>query len=242
MKSKTLITALSVAALALAGCAGTDTQSAGKQLLPIFPDGQDAGLPPMDDDYHPADLDDDGFDPMDGMGIMEPGEYEIYSMEGAHIVFDLPSDPSSDELTEIEQYRETVKADPATYIIADVDNREGTDSASMRSVSVFDEDGKEYEFTDADTVISDWSAIWSFDGETYDDEYYMPDGTELTEDEYYQLWDYEDEILDSLTSSVSQAGRETVILIYEGDDLPNEFTRVAAAVSGFDEDAFPTDW
>src|SRR5690625_6207934 len=71
MKPKTLITALSVAALALAGCAGTDTQSAGKQLLPIFPDFQDAGLPPMDDDYHPADLDDDGFDPMDGMGIME---------------------------------------------------------------------------------------------------------------------------------------------------------------------------
>src|SRR5690625_6378070 len=74
MKPKTLITALSVAALALAGCAGTDTQSAGKQLLPIFPDFQDAGLPPMDDDYHPADLDHDGFDPMDGMGIMEPGE------------------------------------------------------------------------------------------------------------------------------------------------------------------------
>src|SRR5699024_11911764 len=68
----------------------------GKQLLPIFPDFQDAGLPPMDDDYHPADLDDDGFDPMDGMGIIEPGEYEIYSMEGAHIVFDLPSDPSRD--------------------------------------------------------------------------------------------------------------------------------------------------
>src|SRR5690625_8042292 len=113
---------------------------------------------------------------MDGMGIMEPGEYEIYSMEGAHIVFDLPSDPSSDELTEIEQYRETVEADPATYIIADVDNREGTDSASMRSVSVLDEDGKAYEFTDADTVMSDWSAIWSFGTEAGGDESYVPDG------------------------------------------------------------------
>src|SRR5690625_8005978 len=102
----------------------------------------------------------------------------------------------------------------------------------MRSVSVFDEDGKEYEFTDADTVISDWSAIWSFDGETYADEYYMPDGTELTEDEYYQLWDYEDEILDSLTSSVSQAGRETVILIYEDADLKNVFSSEVAAGLG----------
>lgn len=241
MKTKYFITALSITALALTGCSTSTTEDAGKTIQPLMvqKDRYDADMP-MDGDYDPAMLDD--FNPMDGMGIMEPGEYEIYSMEGAHIVFDLPSDPSSDELTEIEQYRETVKADPATYIIADVDNREGTDSASMRSVSVFDEDGKEYEFTDADTVISDWSAIWSFDGETYDDEYYMPDGTELTEDEYYQLWDYEDEILDSLTSSVSQAGRETVILIYEGDDLPNEFTRVAAAVSGFDEDAFPTDW
>src|SRR5690625_1788317 len=163
-------------------------------------------------------------------------------MEGAHIVFDLPSDPSSDELTEIEEYRKTVKADPATYIIADIDNREGTDSASVRCVSVFDEVGKENELTEADTVIMDWAGIYRIDCETDDDEYYMPDGTELTEDEYYQLWDYEDEILDSLTSSVSQAGRETVILIYEGDDLPNEFTRVEAAVSGFDEDAFPTDW
>src|SRR5690625_5679306 len=98
MKPKTLITALSVAALALAGCAGTDTQSAGKQLLPIFPDFQDAGLPPMDDDYHPADLDDDGFDPMDVMGIMEPGEYENYSMEVAHNEFYLPSDPTRESI------------------------------------------------------------------------------------------------------------------------------------------------
>src|SRR5699024_1114415 len=76
-----------------------------------------------------------------------------------------------------------------TYLIADVDNRDGAASASMRSVSVFDEDGKEYEFIEADTAISDWSAIWAID----DDEYYMPDGTEISEDEAYQLWDYVDD-------------------------------------------------
>ncbi len=238
MKTKTLITTLSVAALALAGCASNDTQSAGKTMQPLAPGFEDDGMPPMDDDYHPAGIDDDGFDPMDGMGIMEGGEYEIYSMDGAHIVFDLPSDSSSDELKEIEQYRETLEADPVTYLIADVDNRDGAASASMRSVSVFDEDGKEYEFIEADTAISDWSAIWAID----DDEYYMPDGTEISEDEAYQLWDYEDDVTESLTTEVSQAGRETVVLMYEGDDLPDEFTRVAASVSGFDEDAFPTDW
>src|SRR5699024_12698765 len=149
--TNTHITSLSVAALALAGCASNDTQSAGKTMQPLAPGFEDDVMPPMDDDYHPAGIDDDGFDPMDGMGIMEGGEYEIYSMDGAHIVFDLPSDSSSDELKEIEQYRETLEADPVTYLIADEENRDGAASASRRSVSVFDGDGKEDECVEGAT-------------------------------------------------------------------------------------------
>ena len=241
MKSKTLITALSVAALALAGCAGTDTQSAGKQLLPIFPDFQDSGLPPMDDDYHPANLDDDGFDPMDGVGIMEPGEYEIYSMEGAHIVFDLPSDPSSDELTEIEQYRKDVQADPVTYIVADVDNREGTDSVNLYEVNVFDEDGNKYEFSDLSEYVSDIAPETDIDGDS--NAYKLQNGEIIDGDTGWDLYDKSIDLHNEYLHGADVGERKTIIRVYEGDDFPEEFTRVAVYPNGaFEEaEAFPTD-
>src|SRR5690625_5536152 len=97
MKTKTLITTLAIAGLALAGCSGTGSAEAGgKNIQPLFPD---------QDYIDEADVDDD-FDPMDGMGTMEPGEYEVYSMDGAHITFDLPANPEDEALQEIEHYRQ----------------------------------------------------------------------------------------------------------------------------------------
>ena len=51
-------------------------------------------------------------------------------------------------------------------------------------------------------------------------------------------------IEDNLGGSVSPAARSKVILVYEGDDLPDEYTRVAVQPGPFGEtvEAYPTDW
>src|SRR5699024_1796384 len=239
MKTKSIITTIAVAGLALAGCAGNDTQSSGKNIQPLFPGFDDTGMP-MDDDYHPADLDE--FNPMEGMGIMEPGEYEVYSMDGAHITFDLPADPEDEALQEIEQYRQGVQAEPVTYIIADVDTRDGADSVDMYQVAVFDEDGNKYEFSEVSNYISDISPKTDWEGD--DDTYLLPNGERLSLEEGSNLRHQSVDLHNEYLYGASAGDRKALIRVYEGDDLPDEFTRVSVMPSGaYDEvEAFPTDF
>lgn len=248
MKTKTLITTLSIAALALAGCAGTDTQSAGKQLQPIFPDFQDAGAP-MDDDYHPADLDDSGLtdeqiERRDAMlGDSETvghGTFEIYPMTGAEIEFDLPTSDDHERLDGIVQFmKDTNATDTVQFIVADIDNREGLESTRVSTVSVYDEDGNKYEFEPVEDFIdsiepyTDWA-------DDLVDAYYNYDGTEIDEDIFYDLSERGADLYNENIESVDVAERGTNVLAYVGDDLPDEFTRVSASVSGYDEDAYLT--
>jgi len=235
MKIKILIAAISIAAVALTGCAAGDTQGAGKTMQPLYSVPGDADMPPMDDDHDPVNND---FDPMDGMDTMEAGEYEVYSMEGAHIVFNLPTAVDSPEVAAIEDYRQAAKIGTLTYVIADVDNREGTDSVNMYGISVFDKDGNEYEFKTVDMALYDWSPEW-----TADDQYFYADGTEMSEQEYWRIDEMAWGLEENLTDYVKASGRGEMILVYEGDDLPDEFTRVAVLPNGaFEEtEAFPTD-
>jgi len=233
MKTKTLITTLAIAGLALAGCSGTGSAEAGgKNVQPLFPDY---------DYIDEADVGDD-FDPMEGMGIMEPGEYEVYSMDGAHITFDLPADPEDEALQEIEQYRQGVQAEPVTYIIADVDNREGADSVDMYQVAVFDEDGNKYEFSEVSNYISDISPKTDWEGD--DDTYLLPNGERLSLEEGSNLRHQSVDLHNEYLYGASAGERKTLIRVYEGDDLPDEFTRVSVMPSGaYDEvEAFPTDF
>src|SRR5690625_875657 len=233
MKTKTLITTLAIAGLALAGCSGTGSAEAGgKNIQPLFPD---------QDYIDEADVDDD-FDPMDGMGTMEPGEYEVYSMDGAHITFDLPANPEDEALQEIEQYRQGVQAEPVTYIIADVDNRDGADSVDMYQVAVFDEDGNKYEFSEVSNYISDISPKTDWEGD--DDTYLLPNGERLSLEEGSNLRHQSVDLHNEYLYGASAGERKALIRVYEGDDLPDEFTRVSVMPSGaYDEvEAFPTDF
>jgi len=233
MKTKTLITTLAIAGLALAGCSGTGSAEAGgKNVQPLFPDY---------DYIDEADVGDD-FDPMEGMGIMEPGEYEVYSMDGAHITFDLPADPEDEALQEIEQYRQGVQAEPVTYIIADVDNRDGADSVDMYQVAVFDEDGNKYEFSEVSNYISDISPKTDWEGD--DDTYLLPNGERLSLEEGSNLRHQSVDLHNEYLYGASAGERKALIRVYEGDDLPDEFTRVSVMPSGaYDEvEAFPTDF
>ena len=241
MKTKYFITALSITALALTGCSTGTTEDAGKTIQPLMvqKDGYDADMP-MDGDYDPAMLDD--FNPMDGMGVMEAGEYEVYSMDGAHITFDLPADPEDEALQEIEQYRKDVQADPVTYIVADVDNRGGSNSVDMYQVAVFDEDGNKYEFSEVSNYISDIAPRTDWEGD--DETYLLPNGERLSREEGSDLYSRNVDLHNEYLYGASVGERKTLIRVYEGDDLPDEFTRVSVMSSGAYEEveAFPSDF
>lgn len=221
---KALITTLSVAALVFTACSGGDDVSEVEAGPAVE---SPAGGEP---------------NPMDGMGLMEAGEFETYSSGGAHIVFDLPADPASDELAELEEYRQDAGADPVTYLVADVDNRDGSEPVGMYQVQAFDEDGTKYEFSDVSAYVSDISPSTDWDAD--DGSYLLPDGTRLPRERGSELYSRSIDLHNEYLHGASPAERKTMVLVYEGDDLPDEFTRVAVWPNGAGEEveALPTDF
>src|SRR5699024_9558751 len=80
---------------------------------------------------------------------------------------------------------------------------------------------------------------WDMD----DEQFWSPDGSTITLDEYLAFESQYKELTDDTTTIVNPAERATILLAYNGDDLPEEFTRVSAITYGlgYEEDAHPTD-
>lgn len=204
MKLTHTLATLSIAALTLVGCSGTQANEE--------PQSAEEAQQQYADE-----LEEQGIDPMQGFGPMQAGEFETYTEHGGHITLQLPASPNSDDVADIEQYRQDVNANtPVTYLTADVDNRDGTDSIGMWKVKAFDEQGQEYEFVGVTEYLDST------------DESYGSHGIDLYNDHLH---------------GVEAAGRDTLVLIHEGDDLPDEFTRVAVWPNGALEevDAYPAE-
>lgn len=235
MKSTKLLFTLTIVALALTSCGGNDVaqeqpdQDAAEQI-----EVQE----PAEQTEQPVG---DNLDTLEGMGPMPAGEFELYGSEGGHMVFDLPTDPSHESVAAIDEYREEVGMDPVTYIVVDADAREGSQMIKMPALTVYDEEGNAYEFEGLDWALDEWGPERSWED---DEDYWLPDGTPIDASQYREYEERHNELLDSLESSVSPAGRGELILVYPGDDLPDEFTRVAGLPYGlgYEEDAYPTDY
>ena len=222
----TPLTFLAVISLALVGCGSTQAQEepqsreeAQQQYKDMLDSGEAQGPPPM-----PA------------------GEYTAQAEAGGTITMNIPADPADKTLTEIEEYREAVNAAPVTYLTADVDNRNGTDSVNMWKVEVFDEEGNSYEFNGVSEYVSDIGPETDWASE--DESYTLIDGTEISKDEYFDLNSISTDLHNEHLHGASAAERKTMILVYEGTDLPDEYTRVAVQPGPFGEtvEAYPTDW
>src|SRR5690625_3052371 len=205
----TPLTLLSILALALVGCGSTETTSDepqnAEEAQQQYADEQDTGEPEVQTAGH--------------------GTYRVHATSGTELEFELPTPADHEDLAAIEQYRQEAEIEPVTYIIVDVDNRQGTDTAQMNTIAVYDTEGNEYEFGKLEHLLTDWSPYRSYD---YDNEVFeLPNGDTIDEATYRALDEQHNAIEDNLSGSVSPAARSKVILVYEGDDLPDEFTRVA---------------
>lgn len=172
--------------------------------------------------------------------LMKAGAFKLFAISGADISFDLPTPTTDKRLSDIEAYRKDTGADPVTYLIAEVDNRKGTEFVNMYEVSAYDEEGNKYEFSTVSEHISEWGPTY-----TADYEYVMPDGSELSEAEGQALNNRGVDLHNKFLDGVDPAERGTIVMLSEDVDLPSEFTRVAVHPSGGmneAEEAFPASW
>ncbi|UXN31026.1 hypothetical protein [Glutamicibacter sp. M10] len=218
-----------LASLALSGCGSTasDAPSSTEPSADAqMPSGENQEVLPAED--------------LDTPELMEAGAFKLLAMSGADISFDLPTPTTDKRLSEIEAYRKDTGADPVTYLIAEVDNRKGTEFVNMYEVSAYDEEGNKYEFSTVSEHISEWGPTY-----TADYEYVMPDGSELSETEGQALNNRGVDLHNKFLDGVDPAERGTIVMLSEDVDLPSEFTRVAVHPSGGmneAEEAFPASW
>ena len=157
---------------------------------------------------------------------MPAGRYELTTASGAHITFTLPTPATNPAVVAIEAYRVKVGAAPVSYVVADVDNREGTAPVNMYMVSAFSEGGRQFTFSSVADAIHGWAPTYSHDFK------WSMDGRVLEEAEGAALKREADDLYDADISNVDTAERTTVILASSDAELPTGFTRVAVQPLG----------
>lgn len=166
MRRTTAITSLALAVgLALAGCAsssGQDASSTAPATSSATADASVSATPPGPETYELNQT------------------FTTTTSYGAEITVELPVEGPE----EVEQLRKELDVDPVSYARVGIDNRKGTDNVSVYAVTVYDEDGKAYEFTDLSVFnLGDWGpeytdALGGVEGEYG---YTLLDGTVLDE-------------------------------------------------------------
>src|SRR5690625_4905323 len=199
----TPLTILSILALALVGCGSTETTS--------------------DEPQNAEEAQQEYADELEQQGAMEQepeaqtaghGTYRVHAVTGTELEFELPADLDHEAVAEIDALREDLDIEPVTYITADIDNRQGDTLAALPQISVFDETGTEYEFHALPYSLPEWEP-------EYDDS-----------DHYWDTYDRLNELEDQYHDTASPSGVGSTVLIYQGDDLPTQFTRVATYPNG----------
>lgn len=163
-------------------------------------------------------------DDAEEQGFYGPGEYLAMNMTGAGFIMTIPAAGPED----IEAYREATGQEAVGYIQVEIDNTNGYEDAAPYSVTIVDSDGQELEYRSAFSVIEEWGPTMRDDGpEDVNDGYWysMPDGTEISEDEYGRLNSQGIDVYNAyLDTSASPTAKKTVWLL--GPEVPAEMTYI----------------
>lgn len=109
-------------------------------------------------------------------------------MTGAQITMAMDGQPGdSEEIAWLEQYREDVGGVPVSYVLSDVDNRDGSELIDMYTISVYDEEGLEWACGSGGHYVDEVRApVWMY-GSTDRDEYELADGGPMDYDNATEL-------------------------------------------------------
>lgn len=207
---KKLFVALPIAALLLAGCSGPSNEAAGSDVA-----GQASEQVTPTPTSSPRNT------------AMPAGAFALTTKSGAEIKFQMPTPPSDPALTELEAFRNQAQGPAVTYLVADVDNRNGTDGVNMYQVNAYDAEGQQYTFTTVTDMLAYWGPSMNEDGT-----HTFLDGRTVDSSEGSLLRDMSTKLNNSIDNFADPAARKTMILATPVVDLPNEFTRVSVSPLG----------
>ncbi|PTT66829.1 hypothetical protein, partial [Arthrobacter sp. HMWF013] len=146
---------------------------------------------------------------------------------GADITFNLPTPATDPAVADLEAYRVKVNGAPVSYLVADVDNRKGTERVNMYQVSAFNQEGRQYTFSTVTDAIDIWKPSYQADGT-----YLMPNGEVLSDAAGAPLSSEATDLYNANIDDADVAERTTIILASTDTDLPDKFTRVSVLPSG----------
>jgi hypothetical protein len=158
------------------------------------------------------------------------------TQSGTKITFKLPTPVTDPALAKLEAFRKKAGGKPVSYIVADVDNRNGTEPVNMYQINALDKEGREYTFGAVTDVLDTWKPTYRNDYE-----YKLPDGRVVDQATGSALSREGTELHNSNLIGADVAERAKIILATTDVDLPDGFTRVSVQPSGAGEgeDAVP---
>ncbi|WP_122940940.1 hypothetical protein [Brachybacterium sp. EE-P12] len=156
------------------------------------------------------------------------------TVTGAQITMTMDAQPdASEEIAWLEQYREDAGGEPVSYILSDVDNRDGSEPINMYNISVYDEEGLEWACGSPDEYLDEvWRPEWLYIS-TDEDEYESADGEPMDYDVAKELDDRASE--HEYVHGVSPFERATMVSICAAE-LPETAMAVEVMPQGIMQD------
>ena len=164
------------------------------------------------------------------------GKFKLTTLSGADITFTLPTPATHPAVKDLEALRVKAGGAPVSYLVAEVDNRKGSERVNMYQVDAFSEDGAQFQFSDAATLTSMWSPSYGADGT-----YTLPSGKVLDAATGSAMSAEATDLHNALIGDAEKGEKATIVLASSNATLPTEFTRVSVQPSGGGEgeDATP---
>lgn len=150
--------------------------------------------------------------PMIDSQLPTTGRYYLEGMTGVQAIAEIGVEGPAG----IEAFRESIGADPVTYIRFDVDNRGGSEEILMLELNMYDSEGQEYKFETLTSASNDWT-----------------EGIEDYTDEQYELSQKTEEY-----DGAAVGQRNEQWLIGPGD-LPEEVASMAGISELFIDEFYP---
>lgn len=220
----TLPVILSAASLALAGCASSGTDTATDPA-------PDTSASPTATETTPQ--------------TYEAGEYtltDVYS--GGDATFTFPANDAP-EVTPLSDHLAAINAplQDVTYMVADLDNRNGTEKLNPNEFTMTDEEGNLYTFVQTSSLLGDYSVSMEWPDDVEDPYYIDASGTVIPEDQYDVLSSEGTDLYNDSLNGAAPGQRRTVVYAYDGSSgpLPTEFTNITMDGSVSVGDSAPSD-
>jgi len=169
--------------------------------------------------------------------VLPAGKFKLTTVSGAEVTFTLPTPATHPAVKDLEALRKKVGGAPVAYLVAEVDNRKGSERVNMYQVDAFDAEGAQYMFSTAADLTNLWGPSYGADGS-----YTLPSGKVLDAATGDALSREATEVHNAHIGDAEKGAKATIVLASSNAVLPAEFTRVSVQPSGGmaeGEDAIP---